>query len=81
MAIQAELDRLDVVTVTALVAHRQRMQEQVAEANAAIQATIDRLAREYGIEDAGHGFEIFCAPDGSMTVRGRVPQQGGEHDG
>jgi hypothetical protein len=78
---EAKINQMDVISVTALANYRQQLQEQVAEANAAIQATIDRLAREYGIEDAGHGFEIFCAPDGSMTVRGRVPQQGGEHDG
>ena len=78
---EAKINQMDVISVTALANYRQQLQEQVAEANAAIQATIDRLAREYGIEDTGHGFEIFCAPDGSMTVRGRVPQQGGEHDG
>ena len=78
---EAKINQMDVISVTALVNYRQQLQEQVAEANAAIQATIDRLAREYGIEDAGHGFEIFCTPDGSMTVRGRVPQPESEHDG
>ncbi len=74
MAIQAEIDRLDVVTVTALVSYRQHLQEQVAEANAALQAEIDRLAEKHGVEDAGHGYELWQAPDGAVYVRARVPE-------
>lgn len=72
MAIQAEIDRLDVVTVTALVAHRQRLQEQVAEANQALQAQIDRMAAEYAVDDGGAGYELWQAPDGAVYVRAKA---------
>ena len=75
MAIQMEIDRLDVVTVTALVAYRQRLQEQVAEANAALQVQIDRMATKYGVDDGGAGYELWQAPDGTVYVRARAAEK------
>jgi AAA+ superfamily predicted ATPase len=74
MTTQVQIDRLDVVTVTALVSYRQQLQEQVAEVNAALQAEIDRLAEKHGVEDAGHGYELFGVQDGTVYVRAREPE-------
>jgi len=74
MTTQVQIDRLEVVTVTARVSYRQQLQGQVAEANAALQAEIDRLAEKHGVEDAGHGYELFCMQDGTMYVRAREPE-------